>query len=90
MIKICTQAKPGERLPVESCLLEVVDLQGDKILQYSFLRAPRGEKSKIHTFTSVSYRCKHYFFSLSYYKQVCGEKREQTKEDRATVSETVQ
>ena len=40
-------------LPVESCLLEAVDLQDDKTLQYSFLRAPRREKSKMYIFLSA-------------------------------------
>lgn len=74
-------------LPVESCLLEAVDLQGDKTLQYSFLRAPRRrEKSKMYNFLSAR---DVNVISCLYPKQVCGGGKG-NKQKTSRASETVQ
>lgn len=81
-------------LPVESCLLEAADLQDDKTLQYSFLRAPRRrEKSKMYTFhghpTFLSARDANVISCLYPTINRCVEGEKDT-EDRSRASETVQ
>jgi hypothetical protein len=43
-----------KKLPVGSCLLEAAGLQDDRILQYSFLRVPRGEKEESFNLPGLS------------------------------------
>lgn len=43
-LKYYSDPNHGEKLPVESYLLEAAGLQDDRILQYSFLRVPKSEK----------------------------------------------
>lgn len=45
-LKYYSHPNQEKKLPVGSCLLEAAGLQDDRILQYSFLRVPKGGKEE--------------------------------------------
>lgn len=92
-LKYYSDPNHGEKLPVESYLLEVAGLQDDRILQYSFLRVPRSEKRGVRwtllwlcNFPGLSANDLDFMspvFSLGFIESVGGEeKKTETKEYR--------